>query len=55
MFSQIHYMSDVNMQVSNNVDMAGNKNGNVFSHPCFRTGGIVEGRIVLVNKLITNW
>lgn len=40
MFSQIHCMSDVNMQVSSNVDMAGNKNGNVFSHPRFRTGGI---------------
>ena len=35
-------------------DMAGNENGSVFSHPCFRAGDPVERSIVLGNKLITN-
>lgn len=53
--SQIHYMSNVNMQIFSNINMACKENGNVFSHPCFKTGDTIEGRIVLINRLTTNW
>lgn len=58
MLFQIDNMSNIDIQVSANVDLAGKKQKqrNVFSYPCFQTEDIIKKKeFFLANKLITSW
>lgn len=54
MLSQIRFMSNVNIQASNNIDMAGKENGNYFHIHVSELKTVKKEELFPANKFITS-